>query len=564
MRKRQPDMTFTEEEVYGPNDIGAFLTDDPPRVADMTFDLSETEGDGVSDGDGFLIPDDEITSLDSEPTDWGPEGGRVDPSVMLPGADVRTDTLTGWIADQADPSSFAYDPDVPGETANPRAQAMRKLRMEMLGGEDSKTGDDGYGAAVDQSARAYNSGKWARVAAAFLDPGGAAQRDAVAYDRSQQPLEAWKQQTARRDAQGSARAQQALKMQQLAQAMRQAEMRDAATQRGLDIREGQADPGSEWNQRRRGESEADWRARQQYAEEMRRGGVVHDAPFKNRNAALSSGSPASLRAIDARPMQPGAYRPVNNAGDAMAEAVLQQFEIDQEPVPRHIEAMANQLRDPNLDGQARTALRLSLQSAVDTHRARTDEGAAKIGAARRTENIPQTLAQINKVRELIGSEGDIPGMSRADKLGRAVLGDSIGQAITGPEGRRVQNQVDLLKDQLKRLQSGMATTAREDALFERVLGTDLLASPDDFRAALQDLQDVLADRDAAIIQEAGPQAARVFSQRRNSAMNAAPGMQPGTNTPTNARTVVKRQRNTATGQVRVVYSDGTSEIVDGS
>lgn len=557
-RNRPADMTFTEEELYDDRyGVGEFLADpslETPPQSDYMAPLGDP-WDASNEPDAFsplemIQPDaEDVSAIDEPDLDaWIDRTAEPPSTVDASGIDPL-------------PTATVYAPDIaPMADASPAANRMRKLREAMLsGGED----DGGLRAAMSQADQAYNSGKWGRAIAAFLDPAGAAQRDAAAYERSRTPIEAWKTTTARRDQRAAQEASQAQKMQQLAQQMRMAEMRDAAAQRGLSLREMQADPGSEWNQRRRGESEADWRARQQYAEELRRGGVVHDAPFKNRNAALSSGSPASLRAIDARPVMPGAYRGVETPADAMAEAVLQQFEIDQEPVPRHIEAMVNQLRNPNLDSQERTALRLALQGAVDTHRARTDEGAARIGAARRTENIPQTIAQINKVRELIGQSGDIPGMSRGEKLGRAVLGDTLGQALTSAEGRRVQNQVDLLKDQLKRLQSGMATTAREDVLFDRVLGTDFFASPDDFRASLQDLQDVLADRDAAIIQEAGPQAARVFSQRRPGAVDAAPRMQPGTNTPTNARTVVKRQRNTATGQIRVVYSDGTSEIVDG-
>ena len=71
---------------------------------------------------------------------------------------------------------------------------------------------------------------------------------------------------------------------------------------------------------------------------------------------------------------------------------------------------------------------------------------------------------------------------------------------------------------------------------------------DDAAAKLIDATDVVSHR--KVINDARRQLQEIENQTQQSAIGAAPG----------GRTVVKQQRNTATGQIRTIYSDGTIEV----
>lgn len=487
--------------------------------------------------------------------DWASAGGddlQPFPEVDAEGDDVDME-LPAFEIDASPRSDLDDAVDPERTSANPQ----RTKQISPNGAYGAQ--DEGLQRALGASEDAYNGRRVGRFFSALFDPEGDPARKADQNAAAMAPIELFRSERERDDKLGLQKSTQRLAQERLQQQRDIAARSAANTSRGLDMRERDMDPSSDWNRRRANETNAQWAARfaAQGAEHDRQ--VEHDAPFKGKNAALASGSPASLRAAGIRPTEgAGTYGPIRNAPDAIAQAVMMSFENDGVPPPPEVQAIVNQLSDPNLDNQTRTQLRGALKDASSAWRARNEEAAQQYGNAINQSNIAPIRSQLAAIKNAIGSDDDIPGVGLDNTI--ATLGGPLGERLISERARSIRAMVERLGDMELRDATGAAAPVSEVKEFKRIGQRGTFDNDDDFRNAISALEDYFDRYERTFEQTFGPQAAALYRARanRNAPRQAPPRARAA------GRTVTSRRRNPRTGQILTVYSDGTKEISDGA
>lgn len=166
------------------------------------------------------------------------------------------------------------------------------------------------------------------------------------------------------------------------------------------------------------------------------------------------------------------------------------------------------------------------------------------------EKMDDTLSDIETILDSLpktekGTPKDIPGYGRGASL--------VPQALISGKGKELRQALQQLSNVQLKQRSGAAVTAQEYARFMREFGTGKFESEEALLNGIKRLRKAI-DRDKnTLFSSVRPEAVKEYQSRQGKAPVSAP----------QEKAVKKMLRNKRTGEVKVIYADGTEEIRSG-
>lgn len=229
---------------------------------------------------------------------------------------------------------------------------------------------------------------------------------------------------------------------------------------------------------------------------------------------------------------------------ALTDAVLAQYpELKLEDVAgKDSLALANLIETQKTRRMMQHNATADRQAAIND---RFDQGKLE-GLSKRVEKsgAPEIEGSLNVVDSLIAGKKDIPGVGMLDSL--------TPDFLVSEEGKTIRRNLAGIANQILKSRSGAAVTDPEYARFLNEAMTGKLTSEASLKSGLVKMRQDLNNMKSSIAKGYNPKIVKMYQDNGGN-------LDLGTNQ--NGKTVVKTQTNPKTGQKRVIYSDGTAEIL---
>lgn len=197
--------------------------------------------------------------------------------------------------------------------------------------------------------------------------------------------------------------------------------------------------------------------------------------------------------------------------------------------------------------QAKDAKDIAKTAKLDTE---TEKQVNKISERVEKSGLPQVAAGVDRLENLLGAPlekaKELPGYGRAGSL--------VPNIATSEKSRQIRQQVQTLSNAIISKQFGASQTAGEIARFQTAMGSGKFESEEAMLSGLKSIKRAYNADMRNIKAGYKPEAVKVYTEDRKG-YDTLPYEE--------AKTVVKKQFSPSRNQTKLIYSDGSEEIVDG-